>query len=936
MAAFFLALTALEAPALDARADAPAPMGEEERQDAAQEKEVERLYADGKYDAALAAAERLRAAREARLGATHPKTASALSDVGGLKLAKGDIVGAQKLLPRAVEILEKAPGSEADLAAALANMAALHKAKGDLKAAEEHYTRVVSLERKGGEARASKLGTALASLGDFYRATRRLDAAKTLLEQAIVIHEKHGPEEQLLRDRIALAHVHRGEGRVALMEKQYEEARILAERLYGQDDLRFGRLLVSMAWASAGANNQDGAAHADKLYRRAEPILLKWLGPDHPELATLYGEWSRTHIRNEKGFAKALELRARSLEIEDRNLEKVLASGTEEEKLQFARRFVRSMDSTVSLQMGFGLASPEATRLILTTILRRKGIVLDAMAGSVAALRSQDGADTEKLLDELVRARGALSSAVVAGPRGETSDAWRAELARLGGKADAIEAKVSERSSAYRRASPPVTIEAVQDALPEDAALMEIVHYKYQPPQAHSQVGEDSGTSRYMLYLLRKRGAPRWFGIPPNYDASVIDMQVERVRDGLQDPNNERFYDTLHLLQSNIFGRVREHLEGVKHIFVSPDGSLNLLPFGALLGDKGRFLVEDYTFTYLSSGRDLLRFDKPAPRRAGPLLVANPDYDAPGEAPEVAAADRSLLPTLARVRFTPLPGTAEEARAISPLLPEPTVRVERIAAETALKQAAGPRVVHVATHGFFLDPNQRLAQGKKRGFELDVPGQTKAPPKEGGPKYEIINPLFLSGIALAGANVRHGLADDGILTAYEAAALDLRGTDLIVLSACETGVGQVDAGEGVHGLRRALVIAGARTQVMSLWQVDDEATRDLMSGYYKKLFREGKGRSEGLREVQLEMLAKKDRQHPFFWAAFIPSGAWGPLEGTKQEARTNSARLPPGGARGCGCEVAGTSNSPSGAWIGLGLAAVASFARRRRFARPIG
>jgi CHAT domain-containing protein len=133
---------------------------------------------------------------------------------------------------------------------------------------------------------------------------------------------------------------------------------------------------------------------------------------------------------------------------------------------------------------------------------------------------------------------------------------------------------------------------------------------------------------------------------------------------------------------------------------------------------------------------------------------------------------------------------------------------------------------------------------------------------------------------LAGANLRKSGEDDGVLTAMEMAGLDLWGTKLVVLSACDTGVGEVKNGEGVYGLRRALVLAGSETQVTSLWPVSDEDTRDLMIEYYKALQR-GEGRSEGLRQVQLRMLKHKDRQHPFYWASFIQSGEWANLEGKR-------------------------------------------------------
>jgi CHAT domain-containing protein len=142
------------------------------------------------------------------------------------------------------------------------------------------------------------------------------------------------------------------------------------------------------------------------------------------------------------------------------------------------------------------------------------------------------------------------------------------------------------------------------------------------------------------------------------------------------------------------------------------------------------------------------------------------------------------------------------------------------------------------------------------------------------------NPLLRSGLALAGANQLISGNDDGILTAMEAAGLDLWGTQLVVLSACETGVGKVTNGDGVYGLRRALIIAGAESLVMSLWQVDDAATRDLMAGYYARLAA-GKPRSSALRDIQLEIQGKPKYAHPYYWASFLPAGDDAPLGPTR-------------------------------------------------------
>ena len=201
--------------------------------------------------------------------------------------------------------------------------------------------------------------------------------------------------------------------------------------------------------------------------------------------------------------------------------------------------------------------------------------------------------------------------------------------------------------------------------------------------------------------------------------------------------------------------------------------------------------------------------------------------------------------------FGPLPGTAVEARALAGILPRSVVLLERDATETAVKSMHGPEVLHIATHGFFIDGS--------------------------GPDFSDGNPLVRSGLALAGANSRHSGDEDGVLTALEVAGLDLWGTQLVVLSACNTGLGDTRTGEGVSGLRRALVLAGSESQVISLWSVSDSATRELMVSFYRRLLA-GDGRTDALRSVQLEMLRNRRTSHPFYWAGFIQSGDWRPLE----------------------------------------------------------
>jgi CHAT domain-containing protein len=323
---------------------------------------------------------------------------------------------------------------------------------------------------------------------------------------------------------------------------------------------------------------------------------------------------------------------------------------------------------------------------------------------------------------------------------------------------------------------------------------------------------------------------------------------------------------------------IRSITGNAAHLLISPDGELNLMPFEALVDESNHYLVERYAITYLTSGRDLLRMQQTRPSKAPPLIVADPAF---GPAYVKTSADdsgsKSSISTklgtdisrdLNDTYFAPLAGSAEEARRIKALFPDARLLTGAAANEPALKATSAPSILHLATHGFFLEDTAKTALPAGRGV------------KNAGAPVAPENPLMRSGIALAGANRHQPGSDNGILTALEASGLDLWGTKLVVLSACDTGLGEVRNGEGVYGLRRAFVEAGTESLVMSLWPVSDYVTRELMTGYYKNL-KDGLGRGGSLRRVQLEMLKSPGRSHPFYWASFIQSGEWASLDGKR-------------------------------------------------------
>ena len=449
----------------------------------------------------------------------------------------------------------------------------------------------------------------------------------------------------------------------------------------------------------------------------------------------------------------------------------------------------------------------------------------------------------------------------------------------------------------------------MQKQIPIDAALVELV--SYQPFNLKAKPADRFGTLHYAAYILSSQGIIQAVDLG---DAAAIDRQVEAFRQALRSRAAD-IKPIARQLDAVLMQPIRAKLDSIlpsrqggttRNLLIAPDSQLNLIPFAALVDEQNRYLVETTNISYLTSGRDLLRLQNPVASRQPPILIANPDYANPGNptsaqivgrggfskgvnATPVSLSSKPVPTTdlnrgnnqrssdIARLQFRPLPGTAEEANAIAPKLPGATLLTGTQATENALKQVQAPRILHIATHGFFLEDVPLLPAPASRGtdslFRSDLipevaPG-FRPPTRPGNTE----NALLRSGLALAGFNPRQSGAEDGVLTALEAAGLNLRGTQLVVLSACETGIGDVANGEGVYGLRRAFVLAGAESQLISLWKVDDTGTKDLMVRYYDKLLAK-QGRSDALRQIQLEFLKNPTYQHPYFWAAFIPSGDW--------------------------------------------------------------
>jgi len=707
-------------------------------------------------------------------------------------------------------------------------------------------------------------------LGQLHYHQGNYTEAEPLFQGSLAIREKALGENHpsVATSLNNLANLYRSQGRYDEAEPLYQRSLAIWEKVLGENHPDVATSLNNLAslYRSQGRYDQ-----AEPLYQRSLAIWEKTLGENHPHVATSLNSLALLY-HSQGDTTQAINFLSRGLEVEEQNLNVLLATGSERQKQDSMKTVSNTTDFAVSLHIKDAPNNSEATRLALTTLLRRKGRILDVITNDLQLLRENITPENQQLLDELAAVRTQLATLIYNKPENLSDEQYRQQVANLRQKSEQLEAELSRRSADFRTISEPVTVEAVQQLIPEDAALVEFI--LYEPFDAKASTNR-WGKPHYAAYILKSSGEPQWVDLgeaEPIHKAAFFrfNLALKDKKDAFIG-NTDDIKQTGRQLDELLMQPIREKLGNINHIIISPDAQLNLIPFAALVDENNRYLLETYQITYLTTGRDLIRLQLEYSHKQAPVIVANPDYDKPGEPTTVAVANTRGINQLSRgveMSFGALPGTAEEANVIAPLLSDVTLFTQSQATENVVKQLQAPNILHIATHGFFLKNLPRVEPDNSLGF-ISENTQQNTPIQE--------NPLLRSGLALAGFNPRESGLDDGVLTALEVANLKLRGTQLVVLSACETGLGEIENGEGVYGLRRAFALAGAESLLMSLWTVSDEGTKELMIKYYQRLL-QNQGRSDALRQTQLEMLNSQDYQHPYFWAAFVPVGDWTPME----------------------------------------------------------
>ncbi len=802
--------------------------------------------AAGRLDDAEKLYRKAKSATDARFGKAHPKAADARRELAVCLTAQDDYAGAESLLADARKAL--AGNKTADLFALRRldhTTAELYRETGRLAEAEPLYaTALKAAVEKFGPAHplvtswAYDAALLLIAKGRYSEADQVLTATVAGREKTL------GPNHPATVAALELlSEVKQQRGRTAEAEELVRRA---LDRSAETDPMVTVRLSSNLALRSAWAGDAKAAkAHARQAVAAVEKVEA--LYPfDDPLcwLARHNAAYVSAAAGDVPGAVAEYQIARRAAR---RFLAEALPGLSEREQLFVLEKFDRSnLHTALSLGLDHAADADVAARTA-EWALNGKAVAHEALA---AAVRGTGAADRP-----LVRATLNL----------------RRQSAGF-----AITPPAEDRK---RPADPWIPLAALQAALPDGAVLIDVV--RLDPHRVALGKQTERQPARYVAWVTAKAGAPKVIDLGP---AAAIDAAVTAARQAIADapaairadgePAAEK---KLRAAAADLARLVLEPLKAVAGSatawYVAPDGELWLYPWAALPTADG-YLAESVDVRYVTSGRDLLP-RKSADPSGDCVIVADPDFDAgtgrlrtATAAPSGGRGIASLLGRVAR-----LPGTAVEASAVAPKLAALTAREPKLltgerATEERLRQAGRPRVLMLATHGFYLPPDPENRSGRDDWFRaLTLPLAVGD---------EAVNPLRRSGLLLAGCNREpESAADDGVLTGLDVLGLDLRGCELVVLSACETGLGEVHDGEGVGGLRQAFLAAGAERVMSTLWQVPDLESARLMTRCFE-LQAGGRPAGAALREAQLEVVARRRERnaaaHPFFWAAYTLTG----------------------------------------------------------------
>ncbi|MGB5161125.1 MAG: CHAT domain-containing tetratricopeptide repeat protein [Thermoanaerobaculia bacterium] len=872
----------------------------------------------GDYQEARALYEKSVQIHLASLGPDHPNVFIARSGLASVMQLLGDFASARAQYELVLEGIERTFGADQlYYASSLSSLGLLFQAGGQIDEALEVQRRALQIRTDALGQSHPEVAASLSVVASLHAEKAEWTSARAMYTKALQIQESAlGNEHPEIANTLSgLAGTFQGAGEIQLAASLYERAIDIYEETLGRDHPSLIGPLMGLGELLSRAGEPERSL---EVFGRSLQIANEVAGEEFPETAKILNAEARALARLER-WDEAFSVAIRGAAIARTHVRATARVLPEREALAYARYMKDNLDLLLEIAARHSEGVEDAAARAWDSLIRSRALVLDEMATRNRIIDESSDPETRRLSEEYRSAGQRLANLLVRGPADLSLESYRKLWVGARKEKELAELALADRSlrAGEREELRGKGLEQVRQGLPPGSA---IVAYAVSDQWKESRIEQATRDSFYLAFVLRFDGlAPevQFLG-----DRQLIDELVGEWRAVLSrgDPSSARGQnretgahpDSAWSLRQRMWDPVSNYLRGIKRVFVVPEGSLNLVNLAALPAGLSTYLIETGpTFHLLSAERDLIReplfqkgqgllavgapnFDKKAtvvpsshgsPRELGPPSVSSEStYRTNLSSGERSPSCRQNFESL---RFTPLSATLAEIEAVTGLwttndrgkTASPLGGVVKLTGEQATESAfkayaPGRRVLHVATHGFFLGSRCVSEAAQFDGAKSSSASQLHDAELEG-------NPLHLSGLALAGSNRRSEATDtedDWILTAEEISALDLSQVEWAVLSACDTGVGAIQAGEGVFGLRRAMTISGARTVVMSLWPVDDRATEEWMRQLYSRRFTDKLDTAEAVRQASLGFLRELRRKgantSPALWAGFVAAGDW--------------------------------------------------------------
>ncbi|MCL4456874.1 MAG: CHAT domain-containing protein [Nitrospirae bacterium] len=802
-------------------------------------RKVVELYKQGKYNEAINYAQQVLAIREKALGSEHPDVATSLSNLAGQYESTGRYAEAEPLYKRELEIREKVFGREhPETAIVLRMLAELYRVTGRYAEAEPLYKRSLEIVEKAFGKDHFSVAASLSKLAMLYYSTGRYAEAEPLYTRALAIQEK-----TLGREHPAVAHI------LSPLAELYR-----ATGRYGE---------------------------AEPLYKRALAIWEKALGSEHPAVALRLNHLAFLYAATER-HPESQNLFKRSISMDDLKRENVFLVLNEKQKISYMNQNEGSIHAFMSHSVKHMQSSPQAITDTFNAWLKWKGAVAEAQGRYMDAAMQSGDPEVKRKLDELTAIRREIAKMQLSKPDRDGFEAYRNRIDALQKQKETLEAELSRLSKdfALEKTIGRADVNNISEILPKDSVYIDFAKIEFYDFKKNKL-----DKPKYLAFVLIPQKEPQVKLIEIS-DAGDIEKHVKaylqemnKIKTSGNVPDKTALDTAARAIYDLAIKPLEKYIKGRKQLFISPDGNLNLIPFEALVTPSNKYLMEEYTISYISAGRDIIRFTDTNIAKGDALIIADPDYDMGLMERDKMTKEMKVAKTIRgglskdvlNISFDRLPDTKQEADAIEKVLKnKKKLKVKNYqnikAIEEMIFSAETPKILHLATHGYFLNDEELKVSSETRGVKIKLKDDFMAKDEA----VNIENPMLRSGIVFSGVNASLKAGrDDGMMSAEKILGVNLKGTDLVVLSACETGVGDVQNGEGVFGLKRAFILSGAKTLVMSLWSVPSAETTELMTDFYT-LMSTGKPKAEALRQAKLNMMKKKS--NPFYWGAFVMTG----------------------------------------------------------------